>query len=133
MDIIKSIKSWKPKNGFQRKSKSLSHSQQQENLQTMQRMNNEVGNNEMTPNLEPVLNNRLYADPPNSGTQNEYWAHESISSNASTNILPSREDMSTSSLSSSFTNNSSRIATTLPAGNPSLDVFQNYRDEGIFR
>ena len=131
MDIIKSIKSWKPKNGFQKKSKSLSHSQQQENLQTIQRMNNEVGNNEIAPNLEPVLNNRLYAVPPNPGTQTEYWTHESISSNASTSILPSREDMSTSSLSSSFTNNSSRIATTLPAGNPTLDVFQNYRDEGI--
>ena len=128
MDIIKSIKSWKPKNGFQRKSKSLSHSQQQENLQTLQRMNNEVENKEIIPNIDPMSNNRLYA--PSSRPQTEYWTNESISSNASTSILPLREDMSSCSASSSFTNNSSRVATTLPAGNPSLELFQDYRAEG---
>ena len=132
MDIIKSIKSKKWKTGFQRKSKSLSHSQQQENLQTLQRMNNEIDNNEINPNVEPILNNRLYAVPPNSGTQPEYWNHQSISSNASSTILPLRDDMSSGSMSSSFTNNSSRVATTLPVGNPSLDLFQEYKDEGKF-
>ena len=129
MDIIKSIKSWKPRNGFQRKTKSLSHSQQQQNLQTIQRMND--AENEIIQHDELLLNNKVYVTP--NRTEQEYWTNESISSNASTTNFPMKEEISSGSVSSGsgMTNNCSRIATTLPAGNQALSIFQDMRDAGI--
>ena len=57
MDIIKSIKSWKPRNGFQRKTKSLQHGQQHQNLKTIRRMNDTE--NELINTDEPILNNNI--------------------------------------------------------------------------
>ena len=126
MDLIKSIKSWKPRNGFQRKSKSLHHGQQQQHLDELQRMHDsekEIGLND-----EPLLNNKLYGA--HNRAQPEYWTNESISSNASTSHLPMQEDVLSSSVSSSVTNSSSRVAVTLPAGNQSMSMFHSMNDAG---
>ena len=130
MDIIKSIKSWKPRNGFQRKTKSLSHSQQQQNLQTIQRMND--AENEIIQHDEHLLNNKIYVAP--NKMEQEYWTNESISSNASTSNFPMKEEISSGSVSSGsvMTNNCSRVATTLPAGNQSLPIFQDMNNARIF-
>ena len=127
MDIIKSIKSWKPRNGFQRKTKSLQHGQQQQNLKTIRRMNNDA-ENEFVKNEEPILNNVLF-EPPNT-VQPEYWVNESCSSNASITHLPINEELLAGSVSSSITSSSSRTATTLPNGIQPVSMFQHTSDAG---
>ena len=114
MDIIKSIKSWKPRNGFHRKSKSLQHGQQQQNLQTMRCMNDVVG--EITHNDdEHILNNKIL-DP--STTLQPEWVNHLSSVNTDT-PLAMREDMTSGSLSSAMTNGSSRSSCTMPNANQS--------------
>ena len=126
MDIIKSIKSWKPRNGFQRKTKSLQHGHQQQNLETLRRMNDTE--NETFPNEETILHHKSYGHK----NENEYWLNASMSSNTSTSNYPMREDISAGSNSSSLTHNSTRVATTLPAGNHSLGMFQDENNTGKF-
>ena len=127
MDIIKSIKSWKPRNGFQRKTKSLQHGRQHQNLKTIRRMNDME--NEFMNNEEPVLNNKVIEV--SNSVQSEYWMNESCSSNASIAYLQTKEELSSESVtSSSMTNGSSRNATTLPNGNQTLSMFQNTNTAG---
>ena len=126
MDIIKSIKSWKPRSGFQRKTKSLQHGQQHQNLKTIRRMND--AENEFMNNDEPILNNRLLEV--SNGVQAEYWGNESCSSNASTTHIPMKEELSSGSVSSVITNRSSRTTTKLPSTNQTISIFQDNNDAG---
>ena len=128
MDIIKSIKSWKPRNGFQRKTKSLQHGHQQQNLETLRRMNDTE--NERFQNEETILHHKSYGHK--NDTHHEYWSNASMSSNTSASNYPMREDTSACSNSSSLTHNSTRVATTLPSGNHSLGMFQDENNTGKF-
>merc|ERR1712020_301166 len=86
--------------------------------------------NERFQNEETILHHKSYGNK--NDTQTEYWSNASISSNTTTSNYPMREDISVGSNSSSLTHNATRVATTLPAGNHSLGMFQDENNTGKF-